>query len=443
MLLSDIIYGIIELHPCLTRIIDTPQFQRLRGLKQLGAVSWVYPSATHTRFEHSIGVSYLATRFLNALRAVQSELNITQNDIICVSIGGLCHDLGHGPFSHAFDGEFIKESTWRHEDGSADMLKWLLINNQINLEEYGLTITDMIFINELILGSNDKVGRPPEKAFLYDIINNERSGLDVDKLDYLVRDIRMTGIGIGAGISSEQIVHMARVLPDEFGVLTICFPDKYVGSIFGIFHARALLHAELYQNSNVKTIEYMLCDILRLANPFLPFRSEQTGKDVLIMDSIYDMSVFMRLRDSIIDIIEISNDIRMKPAQDLLTRMRKRDLYILCGTANMNSCVENASEEIACVIEPHLHMDDFIVETAHVHHGKGTTNPIDCIRFYSKNDLIKTCFKISEDHCLGTVMPKQMSAYVTRVYAKKQAHVSSLTLAFHSWVNKQYMNNIY
>jgi hypothetical protein len=252
----------------------------------------------------------------------------------------------------------------------------------------------------------------------------------------------MTGIGIGAGISSEQILHMARVLPDEMGVLTICFPDKYVGSIFGIFHARALLHAELYQNASVKTVEYMLCDILRLANPFLPFRSELSGKEVLITQSIYDMSVFMRLRDSIIDIIEVSNDIRMKPAQDLLTRLRKRDLYILCGTANMDVYAGNASEEIGRFTEPYINANDYIVETAHLHHGKGATNPIDCVRFYSKNDRIKTCFEISEDRCLGTVMPKKMSAYVTRVYAKKQAHVSSLTRAFHSWVNKQYMNDL-
>lgn len=244
----------------------------------------------------------------------------------------------------------------------------------------------------------------------------------------------MTGIGIGAGISSEQLVYMARVFPDEYGVLTICFPDKYVGSIFGIFHARALLHTELYQNASVKTVEYMLCDILRLANPFLPFRSQQTGQDVLIMDSIYDMTVYTKLRDSIIDIIEVSNDIRMKPAQDLITRLRKRDLYILCGTANLNVRAENAAEEIAGMAN--LCTNDFIVETAHVHHGKGATNPIDCIRFYSKNDQTKSCFKISEDHCLGTVMPKQMSAYVTRVYAKQQAHVSSLTSAFHAWVYK-------
>uniref|UniRef100_A0A667ZFZ6 HD/PDEase domain-containing protein n=1 Tax=Myripristis murdjan TaxID=586833 RepID=A0A667ZFZ6_9TELE len=115
---NDPIHGHMEIHPLLVKFIDTPQFQRLRNIKQLGAAYYVYPGASHNRFEHSIGVAYLAGQFLQALRDRQPNLGITDEDILCVQIAGLCHDLGHGPFSHLFDGKFIPEvKKWRRSGG--------------------------------------------------------------------------------------------------------------------------------------------------------------------------------------------------------------------------------------------------------------------------------------------------------------------------------------
>ncbi|XDV16830.1 hypothetical protein PO909_016361 [Leuciscus waleckii] len=106
---NDPIHGQIEMHPLLVKIIDTPQFQRLRHIKQLGTKYLVFPGATHTRFEHSIGVAYLAECLLRSLHDNQPKLNITKQDFLCVQIAALCHDMGHGPFSHLFDGMFIPE----------------------------------------------------------------------------------------------------------------------------------------------------------------------------------------------------------------------------------------------------------------------------------------------------------------------------------------------
>ena len=93
------------------KIIDTPEFQRLRSIKQLGACNYVFPTATHTRFEHSIGVAHLGKEFLTRLvlnsNSDKNPIKVTANDYLMVELAGLCHDLGHGPFSHTFDSDFL------------------------------------------------------------------------------------------------------------------------------------------------------------------------------------------------------------------------------------------------------------------------------------------------------------------------------------------------
>ena len=95
---QDSVHGLIELSESSIKIIDTPEYQRLRNIKQLGAAYYVFSSASHNRFEHSIGVAFLAKQFLKELQTNQPELNIIEEDLINVEIDpvtkmNLCFDL--------------------------------------------------------------------------------------------------------------------------------------------------------------------------------------------------------------------------------------------------------------------------------------------------------------------------------------------------------------
>ena len=95
--IRDSVYGDINLSEFEVRVMDMPQFQRIRRIKQLGLINLIYPGANHSRFEHCIGTMNLATK-------LATNLDLSKDEIELVRISGLLHDVGHGPFSHVSEG---------------------------------------------------------------------------------------------------------------------------------------------------------------------------------------------------------------------------------------------------------------------------------------------------------------------------------------------------
>ena len=199
-------------------------------------------------------MAHLAGLQVQLLRAKLTDptVDITDRDALCVQIAGLCHDLGHGPFSHVFDGLVMPvispQSTWTHEEGSAMMLEYLISSNGINLEEYGLQPDeDIPFIKELIegVGPAEVARRDAQKSWarprwIYFIVSNTESGLDVDKLDYYQRDCFFTGISMRS--IYHNLMDSAEVTVCDDNQLRVCYPEKYVEDVYHAFRTRFDLH---------------------------------------------------------------------------------------------------------------------------------------------------------------------------------------------------------
>ncbi|XP_033009135.1 deoxynucleoside triphosphate triphosphohydrolase SAMHD1-like isoform X2 [Lacerta agilis] len=340
---NDPIHGHIEMHPLLVRIIDTPQFQRLRYIKQLGGCYYVFPGASHNRFEHSLGVSYLAGRLIRALQKRQPELDINQRDILCVQIAGLCHDLGHGPFSHMYDKRFIPRvcsgTEWKHEVASVKMFEYLIDSNDLRpvLEYYGLKLDkDIDFIKEQIAGpikteNNSSSwpyrGRPEEKGFLYEIVANKTSGIDVDKWDYFARDCHH--LGFKNTFDYVRFVKFARVCEFE-KKKHICTRDKEAGNLYDMFHARNSLHRRAYQHKISNIIETMITDAFLKANQYISIKGSG-GKTYNIATAREDMEAYTKLTDEIFLRILHSDQPELKEAREILCKIKRRDLYKYLG----------------------------------------------------------------------------------------------------------------
>ena len=205
----DLSVGNESLDKLITQLIDTPEFQRLRFIKQLGLSYISYPSANHSRFEHSLGVAFLAKRFMHKIRSLEKEVlshyahtshvatltrffDNSQTMTHQVMIAGLLHDIGHGPLSHV-----LEEISGIHHE---DMTKAIILGeSHINraLVDYDPELPGQI--SYLLFAKKEK----SEQLTIDDTLPTSpytkliTGQMDIDKMDYLLRDSHFTGTGYG------------------------------------------------------------------------------------------------------------------------------------------------------------------------------------------------------------------------------------------------------
>ena len=280
--IRDSVYGDISLSKFETQVMDMPQFQRIRRIKQLGLISLIYPGANHTRFEHCIGTMNLASKLGN-------ELELSEDEIELLRISGLLHDIGHGPFSHVSEGvlsfphedltEYVIEKTSMHD----------LLTERFNTKE----------IIEIIHG----------EGYLGPIISGE---LDVDRMDYLLRDSHNTGVAYGV-IDYERIISNLKL--NDGLVLDI----KGVQAAEGALVSRYFMYPSVYQHHTTRIVNSMFRRALK--------REIDSGKinekDMYKYDDSDIISLFRQSDDEIV--------------RDLINRLDNRIIPKRVKTIRLNN----------------------------------------------------------------------------------------------------------
>ncbi len=230
---NDPIYGFINIQSDLIYdIIETPQFQRLRRIKQTGLADFVYPGANHTRFHHALGAMHLMSRALDNLREKGHQISDKEYEAALIAI--LLHDIGHGPFSHTLEHTLLANVS--HEAVSLLIMK--SINTQFNNQ---LDLAIKIFTNDY------------NRPFFHQLVSSQ---LDIDRLDYLKRDSFFTGVSEGS-IGSERIIKLFEIVNNN-----IVVEEKGIYSVESFLSARRLMYWQVYLHKTGIAADTMLNSIL-------------------------------------------------------------------------------------------------------------------------------------------------------------------------------------
>jgi deoxynucleoside triphosphate triphosphohydrolase SAMHD1 len=369
----DPIHEFISITPLMQLIINTPEIQRLRELKQLGATYFVFPSATHSRFAHSLGVSHLAGAMMESLQKNQPELEINERDIEITRIAGLIHDIAHGPFSHLYD-EYV-----RHYDEDEHEVRGGKLFVKM-IEKYNIPLNGDE-VKKIIDMVDPKDGL--EMCWQYQIVANKMCQVDVDKLDYIRRDCYHLGIKISDTFS--RLVSKVRVVTNASGHHILAWPKKLQFNIFNLFATRYRLHKQVYNHHAVKAHEFIIVDILKR------MRTRIGAKTWTLTDS----SVMCSLHGE---------------TREFLEKLQFRNIPKLVGEK-----VVKLPNNAYRVEDPHLRqVFDNTIQYVKIGFASGIENPLYQVHYYDKDS--KDSGEKANPQNNSFCIPSQFQELIVRMY---------------------------
>jgi HD superfamily phosphohydrolase len=246
--ISDPVHGYFYLSSVEKDIVDSREFQRLRRIRQLSSAYLTYPSAQHTRFEHSLGTMHLAGKVGLSLK---NKGYINSDKVQLLRLAALLHDIGHGPFSHIFEEIIALKSNATHEDIGKRIIKERFKDT---LAKHGYTEDE---VSELAFGESDE-------QYLNEVISGS---LSVDLMDYLLRDSYFTGAHYGR-IDAERIISSLEVYNNRLAL------DKAaLNSFESLLIARYQMFKAVYFHKTVRAAEIMLLKAMQLADEHMHLTS--------------------------------------------------------------------------------------------------------------------------------------------------------------------------
>jgi HD superfamily phosphohydrolase len=454
-LLAKVKEIVIPVHNCVPLtlmaklFIDNKYFQRLKNIKQLGVCNFIYPGANHSRFEHSIGTYYLCDRLINRIQGFEKKEKIhkwlsqipvlqyhysdTSNKNIIlngtgnveynnygldnwvgelVKIAGLCHDIGHGAYSHVFDDQFIKNTSNKnhpnahHEQRSCEIISKIVKNCSI-LSEH-MSDDDIKFIQSLINPSDNDTG------FIYEIVSNSRNSLDVDKYDYILRDSYHTSIA--TGFQMNRLVDSIIIIDNK-----IAYPEQAVNDVHTLFQSRYKMFKTVYCHKGVISAQFIISELITILDKYFN-----------IANMIIDMDVFINLTDDYIiclmHMFLMSCDSSEKPSIngvpiDPNDTIKVKEISTRIKTHKLFSHVGTITSKTYMYLDPHFNDNDHYIYKNKIGFVSGNKkNPLDEIYVYQTKELLVNnneinCTKISKND-ISQLSPESYQEHLVIIFSK-------------------------
>lgn len=311
--LKDPVHSYIHInYEVVWNCLDSKEFQRLRRIRQLGGDFQVYPTAEHSRFSHSLGVYEIVRRMVTEIKSLSVELS--EYDKICVMLAGLLHDVGHGPFSHAFE-HVTKHS---HEDYTAKIILGETELNHVLAEVSPRLPEDIVSIIE---------HNHPN-----DILNQIISGqLDADRMDYLLRDSYFSATSYGQ-FDLERILRTMRVRKIDENKKALVVKYTGIHSVEDYIMARYQMYWQVYYHPVARSYEAVFIQLFnRLKDIFKDNKEYFSDMKVLIPfleKNVVSVEEYFKLdENSLLYCCSLIQDKDDEIAADLARRLQNRRLF--------------------------------------------------------------------------------------------------------------------
>ncbi len=274
--IRDPIHGDIVIKDKFVDLIDTPEFQRLRRISQLGLTNLLFPAAEHSRFSHSIGTYHIMQLLIDHFKKILTDLDLEEElgveKINLALAAALLHDIGHGPLSHTFERiteEILAQGGKSHEEWTQE----IILNSESQIRKvleknFGAQFPEQV---ANLIGNNYQWQQTEEtetgfkQIHLLNILSSlVSSQIDADRMDYLLRDTYFTGVAYGQ-FDLSRLINSLSIIREGKNYY-VCIPEKYLSTVEEYLIARYQMYKEIYSHSFKREMELILSQIMVRAN---------------------------------------------------------------------------------------------------------------------------------------------------------------------------------
>ena len=333
MIKRDQIHGDVKFSDAEMKLINSRSFERLRYIKQLGFAEFEFPGATHTRYQHSLGVCKCVTDMYNAVIKNCPEF-YREGDLELLRFMALVHDMGHSPFSHASE----ELSHISHEERLTDILEYEK-KNIILAHNYDIESWDLI--NQVYNGEGLTYMSDTHLIALHSFMDGF---IDADKMDYLERDAINCGVSYGR-FDRDALVNNLTMIKGDNGIYNIALKQNGVQALESFILARYYMFSQVYMHPEERILRFQYCDTMKdlLPNGVYP---DDVRKFLALDDTKYARKLKFLQNNKYQLIYDGEFDNTIKSLVD-----KKLGKYLLCDTPRKNIFRKDTDDSTVMIVD--------------------------------------------------------------------------------------------